>query len=359
MNEEIVTLESHLRVFPRNRAFGPEDYRCPGSTTKLTVTSPRPGDNNKGFGMTMNTAFRHTTILLSTTLVLTACGGDMDNATGTSAAMDDAAAVSITVTNAGFATPESVLHDTTDDVYLVSNINGMPLGEDGNGFISRLSPDGEVLDLMWIDGADAGTTLNAPKGMAIDGDMLYVTDINCVRMFDRATGSPAGEHCLGGATFLNDLAPAIGGGVLFTDTGLDATFSPAGRDAVYRLNDGQLRTLLVNAQLGGPNGVLDTEEGPLIVTFGSGQVFRVSDGLKMVISGDSEGQLDGIVEMADGRILISSWGASCIYEMAPNGEMTCIIDDVEAPADIGTDVGRNRVLIPLFNADTVLIRTVP
>jgi hypothetical protein len=273
--------------------------------------------------------------------------------------MESAAAVSITVANVGFATPESVLHDTTDDVYLVSNINGMPLGVDDNGFISRLSPDGEVLDLKWIDGADAGTTLNAPKGMAIAGDQLYVTDIDCIRIFDRATGEPAGENCLGGASFLNDLAPALDGGVLFTDTGIDETFSPAGKDAVYRLADGQIRTLLVDSQLGAPNGILDTEDGPLVVTFGSGQVFRVSDGLHMVISGDSGGQLDGIVEMADGRILISSWGDSCIHEMAPNGELSCIITDVEAPADIGADVGRNRVLIPLFMADTVLIRTVP
>ena len=319
---------------------------------------PCPGYNdNKGFSMTTIKALRHLSILLSTTLVLTACGGDSPS--GTSVSMDSAAAVSITVANVGFATPESVLHDTTDDVYLVSNINGMPLGMDDNGFISRLSPDGEVLELKWIDGADAGTTLNAPKGMAIDGDLLYVTDIDCIRIFDRATGEPAGETCVGGASFLNDLAPALDGGVLFTDTGIDETFSPAGKDAVYRLADGQVRTLLADSHLGAPNGVLDTEQGPLVVTFGSGKVFRISDGLHFTFSGENGGQLDGIVEMADGRILISSWGASCIYEMAPNGEMNCIITDVEAPADIGADIGRNRVMIPLFNANTVLIRTVP
>lgn len=315
--------------------------------------------NNKGSNMQKLTTSWRSTILLSTSLVLAACGGETESTSATSVSMESAAAVSITVANVGFATPESVLHDTTDDVYLVSNINGMPLGVDDNGFISRLSPDGEVLDLKWIDGADAGTTLNAPKGMAIAGDQLYVTDIDCIRIFDRATGEPAGENCLGGASFLNDLAPALDGGVLFTDTGIDETFSPAGKDAVYRLADGQIRTLLVDSQLGAPNGILDTEDGPLVVTFGSGQVFRVSDGLHMVISGDSGGQLDGIVEMADGRILISSWGDSCIHEMAPNGELSCIITDVEAPADIGADVGRNRVLIPLFMADTVLIRTVP
>ena len=72
--------------------------------------------------MTTNTAFRHFSILLITTLGLAACGGDADGPV----TMDSAAAVSITVANVGFATPESVLHDEVADVYLVSNINGTP-----------------------------------------------------------------------------------------------------------------------------------------------------------------------------------------------------------------------------------------
>ncbi|HSN57605.1 MAG TPA: hypothetical protein VLT32_23245, partial [Candidatus Sulfomarinibacteraceae bacterium] len=59
----------------------------------------------------------------------------------------------------GFATPESVLHEPVSDVYLVSNINGSPTGVDGNGFISRLAPDGAVLELKWIDGEAEGVTL--------------------------------------------------------------------------------------------------------------------------------------------------------------------------------------------------------
>ena len=62
------------------------------------------------------------------------------------------------------STPESALHDPEADVYLVSNINGGPCDRDDNGFISRVSPDGQVLDLKWIDGADPGVTLHAPKG---------------------------------------------------------------------------------------------------------------------------------------------------------------------------------------------------
>ena len=82
------------------------------------------------------------------------------------------------VADVGLSTPESVLHDAGADVYLVSNINGSPLEKDGNGFISRLAPDGSVLALKWIDGEAQGITLNAPKGMAIQDGVLFVAAID-------------------------------------------------------------------------------------------------------------------------------------------------------------------------------------
>src|SRR5688500_9540014 len=70
-----------------------------------------------------------------------------------------------TVKDAGFATPESVVYDDQADVYLVSNINGNLTAADGNGFISKVSPEGQVTELKWIDGSKKGTKLNAPKGL--------------------------------------------------------------------------------------------------------------------------------------------------------------------------------------------------
>ena len=296
--------------------------------------------------------------LVSVALIITACGG----ADGTGAGMStaDAQRVDVTVADVGFATPESVLHDEQADVYLVSNINGSPTDRDDNGFISRLSPSGSVLALKWIDGAAAGVMLNAPKGMALAGNLLYVADIDCIRMFDRSTGAPAGEVCVPGASFLNDVAPAIEGGVLFTDSGLDPTFAPSGTDAVYRLDANGVSTVIANGRLGAPNGVVDTRDGPLVVTFMSGEVFRVGlGGGYNTVADASQRQLDGVVTLADGRILVSSWGESCIEELAPNGSMRCIIGDLDAPADIGLDRGRNRILVPLFNANAVAIRSIP
>ena len=135
----------------------------------------------------------------------------------------------------GLATPESVIHDDAKDVYLVSNINGSPLDADNNGFISRLSPDGKVENLKWIEGGKNNVKLNAPKGLAVMGDNLYVADLDTVRIFDRNTGAPSGEVKIAGATFLNDVAVTSDGHVLVSDSGLKAgakgSFDPTGSDA--------------------------------------------------------------------------------------------------------------------------------
>ena len=286
------------------------------------------------------------------------CGrGGGESETETSAAAEP---VTIRVAEVGFSTPESVLHDEAADLYLVSNINGTPTDKDGNGFISRVSPDGNVVDLKWIDGEAPGVTLHAPKGMAIANGNVYVADIDCLRSFDQASGEPTGEVCVDGATFLNDVAAALDGSVLFTDSGLDPSFAPTGADAVYRLVGSELLTVLAHPNLGAPNGIVDTSDGILVVTFMSGEVFRIRASVAPTpIVAPSEMQLDGVVVLANGRVLMSSWGDSCVHELSASGQVQCIISDVAAPADIGADAGRNRVLIPLFNDNAVLIQTIP
>ena len=95
-----------------------------------------------------------------------------DRAARQARGMGRGAAVPGAIRVGGFSTPESVLHDPEADIYLVSNINGSPLERDGNGFISRVTPDGKVETLKFIAGGVKGVTLNAPKGMAITGLVL-------------------------------------------------------------------------------------------------------------------------------------------------------------------------------------------
>lgn len=257
----------------------------------------------------------------------------------------------------GFSTPESVLHDTTADVYLVSNINGSPSAADGNGFISRVTPDGKVADLKWIEGGKKGVKLDAPKGMAFVGDSLFVADITTVREFDRKTGAPKGEVKVPGSTFINDLTTA-GTKVCASDSGIkfgDKGAEPTKTDAVWVIEKGKAKALAKGEDLGKPNGLLATDAGVWVVTFGSGELYRLDDkGAKKDGQKLPKGSLDGIVPLADG-LLVSSWDASTVYRGKPGGTFEPAIEGVKSPADIGYDAKRGRVLIPLFMENAVEI----
>lgn len=293
-------------------------------------------------------------------LALAACGGG-DAGSGEAASDSSAAPADVVVADVGFSTPESVLHDATADAYLVSNINGSPLDADDNGFISRVSPDGEVLDLKWIDGADAAVVLNAPKGMALEGGTLFVADIGCIRKFDAVTGVPAGEICPDGATFLNDVARGGDGSIWFTDSGFSMGpegLVPSGTDAVYRYfpEADSLAVVAKDPALGGPNGIAVGAEGALVVTFGTGEAYRVAaGGERTVVLPASQRQLDGVELMPDGGFLATSWGDQCVYRVGADGTLAKALEGVEAPADLGWDAGRQRILVPLFNANRVVI----
>ena len=276
-----------------------------------------------------------------------------------------AALASITVADTAFQTPESVLYLVGTDVYLVSNINGSPGEKDNNGFISRVSPDGRVLDGVWIAGGANGVFLDAPKGMAVTGDTLLVADIDVVRLFDLGTGAPLGAWTVPGATFLNDMTSGIDGTVYFTDSGFTVTaegFGESGTDALYRLGPGgEAIVVAKDPSLGRPNGVCVAPDGVVVVTFGSGEVYRIdpATGARTNLPKPPTGQLDGVVRLADGSLLISSWEGSAVYRLDGAGTYSTVVDSMTSPADIGYDSKRGRLLIPVFMANRVEVRGLP
>ncbi len=256
----------------------------------------------------------------------------------------------------GLSTPESVLYDADNDRYLVSNINGKPLDKDNNGFISVLSPDGQITTLKWIEAGKNKVKLDAPKGLALAKGVLYVADITVVRMFDAKTGAPKGDVPIAGSTFLNDLASSADGKVYVSDSGLKAGpdgLAPTGTDAVFVIEKGKAKAIAKSPELGGPNGLLATDNGVIVVTFGSGEVYRLDDkGKKQDVSKLPAGGLDGVVPLGD-SLLVSSWQASAIFRGKLGGTFEVVLSDQKSPADIGYDTKRARVLVPHFMEDTV------
>jgi hypothetical protein len=274
----------------------------------------------------------------------------------------------IRVTGVGLSTPESVLYDAENDLYLVSNIDGSPADADGKAFISRIKPDGTVQELKWIDSAKDGTTLNAPKGMAIAADTLYVADIKSVRLFDRTSGAPKGEIKVKGATFLNGVAVSTDGTVYVADTGVKIGkdgFKPTGADAIYRLQGNKAVKMIKNKKLGGPNGLVVDGDHVWTVTFGSGALLKIdSKGKKVKEISLPKGRLDGIVKVDD-ALLISSWEAQAIYKVSVTDlekaeqepQFDILLSELNAPASIGFDTKRQRVLIPLFEDNALVLQT--
>ena len=259
---------------------------------------------------------------------------------------------------AGFQTPESVFYDEANDRYLVTSINGKPLDADNNGYISVVSPEGKMVTEKWIAGGQNKATLNAPKGTAIVGGVLYVADIDTVRMFDAKSGAPKGDLKVPGATFLNDVSAGPDGRVFVSDSGLNADFGPTGTDAIYAIDKGKLKTVAKDASLGKPNGLLAAKDSVWAVTFGTGELYRLDtkklDGkaTKLDVVKLPKGQLDGIVMNGD-QLFISSWEASGIFKGKVAGPFEMAFPGLKAPADIGFDKKRTRILVPHFMENTV------
>ena len=248
---------------------------------------------------------------------------------------------------AGLATPESVLWDPESDVYLVSNIVGSPSAEDGEAFIARVSPEGRVIELKWIDSHRDGIELDAPKGMALVGQTLWVADIHNLRRFDRGSGESRGSIPIEGSAFLNDLCPDGEGGVYVSDSGTHR---------VHRVSANGAVTLVVDDErLAQPNGLLLTAEGLLVLSFGGREVFRITDGGLQPWARLPAAGLDGVVSIDDGTLIISSWKGRALYHLDTEAHSRILVDGLVAPADIGWDGSRRRLLVPLFKDDAVAV----
>lgn len=252
-------------------------------------------------------------------------------------------------------TPESFYWDAALDVYFISNINGNPSVKDNNGFITVVVPDSGVRNLKFVEGGKNGVTLNAPKGLTAKGDTLWVTDIDAARAFNARTGRPIATVDLrpAGAVFLND--PAIGpdGALYITDTGIKfdsaGNTSHPGPDRIFRIARGRVSVAAQGDTLERPNGITWDASGNrfIVVAFGGPSIFewKLGDKNPTVIA-RGPGGFDG-VEMARGKILVSSWADSTVSAYQ-SGVETRVISGVPSPADIGYDAKRNRVLIPVM-----------
>lgn len=263
-----------------------------------------------------------------------------------------------------FSTPESVLHDTEHDVYLVSNIGGGAVAKDGNGFILKVSPE-DGSRSAFIHGEQAGVTLNAPKGMAVVGNVLWVADIDVLRKFDRNSGAPLGEVAIDGATFLNDVTAGPDGSVYCSDSGLDKQFASTGTDAIWKVDtEGKVSALVKGVELGQPNGLSAQAAGIYVVSWLDGSFYQIDyRGIRTDLGKAPQPKLDGLVRAelevvgANGKTsttptwFATSWAGNAIYRFGLRGGVAAMPVRLEQAADLAYDAKRNCLVVPLFGGN--------
>jgi hypothetical protein len=272
----------------------------------------------------------------------------------------------------GFHDPESVRYDRELDVFYVSNMYMFGSEKDGNGFITRIEAGDPRRGSILARGGERGVVLHAPKGMAVQGDTLWVADIDVLRGFHRVTGAPVGtiDFAAHRPTLLNDVAVGPDGSIRVTDTGIvmsrwGVVYDTTG-DRVFTVGRGRTVTATPAAEYPKPNGITWDAVGKrwLVVTFGAfaSGLYAVGDtaGIDSTAArlAEGKGQWDGVEALDDGRILFSSWTDSSIH-VVDGPEHHQLVRGVPEPADIGVDTRRGRLAIPLSVSNRVELWTIP
>ncbi|MBI4348892.1 MAG: hypothetical protein HY553_18790 [Elusimicrobia bacterium] len=249
----------------------------------------------------------------------------------------------------GLSAPESALVVPSKGWVLVSNVAGTPHEKDGNGWISKLSLEGKVLDLKWAIGLDA------PKGMKVSGGKLYVADVDQLVEIRLESGKILRKHRASDAKLLNDVALDAAGRVYVSDT-------MGGR--VYRLEKAGLVAFLEGDALESPNGLAIRGDALYVAGWGPGigpdwsskaPGRLLSFGLKTKTRREHSqplGNLDGL-EWAGDHWLVSDWVAGKVYRVDGNGAAELLLEGLKGAADIGFDRKTRLLIVPRMNENAV------
>lgn len=234
--------------------------------------------------------------------------------------------------------PESVLYVKSDNFFFVSNISGKPSEKNGKGFVSKFSMDGKILKLKWATG------LNAPKGMAIHGDHLYVSDIDRLVQIALASGNIEAEFTAPGARFLNDVAADKAGDIYVSDTSKK-------NSVIYRLTDGKIRAWMSGADIKKPNGLYMQKKQLLVGNSGDGCIKSINlKTRKVEVVARAGCGIDGLHPVGKGAYLISDWKGKTAMVNA-EGDIKVLMDTTDMKinsADFDYVDNKNILLIPTF-----------
>ena len=263
--------------------------------------------------------------------------------------------------------PESAKYDPEQDVFFISNIVGYGSVKDANGYIVEVKAGDLSVSKVFAENGRAGVMLDAPKGMTIHGDTLWICDIDQMRAINRKTGVAiiSLDFRPYNALQLNDVTIGGDDAMYITDTGIlmtDKGVIYKGADKIFQVKDGKISVIAAGAGLMRPNGITwDKEKNHLVVVsfdpFHS-QMYTFSPGGQRQLLAKGNGKFDGIEPVGGGRFMVASWNDSSV-RLLGNGMNRRIASNIQSPADIGYDTKRNRLAVPTGPLNQVQLWQLP
>lgn len=233
--------------------------------------------------------------------------------------------------------PESVLYKANTKELFVSLIDGPGNVKDGKGGVAILNLDGSMKNANWVTG------LNAPKGLALYQNTLYIADLTAVVSVDIRSGKVKETLEIEGAVFLNDLTVDDQGAVYVSDTRTHK---------IYKIDNGKYSLYMENAK--GANGLKWLNN--MLYVLASTELWQVDaqKQVKVIAKGFEKGG-DGLEPVGNGDFIVTCW-AGIIYYVKANGDIEKLLD-VQGKmntADIGYNAKERIIYIPTFNQNSVV-----
>ena len=260
-----------------------------------------------------------------------------------------------TVTIEGFSSPESTIVNKSD--LYVSNVGKelKPTLKDGDGFISKLDINGNIKELHFIDG------LNAPKGMGIVGNTLFVADIDTLRGFDLSTKKEVFNVVFEGVNFLNDITVKDSNTLFIGASDTSAIYEVNISNKSYK----KLMDFTVANGLFYEDGILYTAQlGSTTQNMfdGKGKLYKIDlkDNNKLTQLGTFEGVLDGVHKVGN-KVYVSDWGNAKktgiirVYDLKTKKESVLEAELFMGAADFWIDEKSKKIFMPQMIGGKVTI----
>ena len=251
-------------------------------------------------------------------------------------------------TATGFTFPESVAYDPKAKVLYMSQFGGTelkPAEKDGNGRISKVSLTGKILEDRFLP--PAGETMNKPKGIWVEGNRLWVTDIDVVWLFDLKTRKGK-KLPIPGITFAND-PTVVGNSLYVSDNRADRLYRIEPADFLNAKDTPQVSIVLAGKGIS-PNGLYPGKRGSLLmVGFMSAKeargIYSLDKSGELRELAKAIGRLDGLYQMKDGSILATDWDSGSLFHWTEKSGVEKLVSGFKGPADFAVAPDRNGLTV--------------